>query len=217
MTQVHSTWTGFARACKMPSRQHVITSIVRACKKLLPIGIGALALVVAFPETFAMPTPLAVGGMIVLFIWISVNDFKTRRVPNAVTYPLMLIGIVRAIALGDGVFLLYWAVFFTLWSARFIGGGDAKLLMGLFGLFPDFQLAWFVAVSVLVTGLPYLAYKYRYQWRSIPRTLFWRLLTRQFLPSPAEFEKDAVPYAFSFCLAGAAYLLAPFVPLGGLQ
>lgn len=212
MTQLHSTRSLFARACKMPSRPNIVTSIVRACKKLLPIGIGALALVVAFPETFAMSTPLAVGGMIVLFIWISVNDFKTRRVPNAVTYPLMLIGIVRAIALGDGVFLLYWAVFFTLWSARFIGGGDAKLLMGLFGLFPDFQLAWFVAVSVLVTGLPYLAYKYRHQWRSIPRALFWRLVTRQFLPSPAEFEKDAVPYAFSFCLAGAAYLIAPFVP-----
>jgi len=228
MTQVHSTWTGFARACKMPSRQHIVTSIarackmpsrqhivtsiVRACKNLLPIGIAALALVLVFPEPFAIPAPLVVGGMLALFIWISVNDFKTRRVPNAVTYPLMLVGAVRAIFFGDGIFLLYWVVFFTLWTTRFMGGGDAKLLMGLFGLFPDFQLAWFVAASVLVTGLPYLAYKYRQQWRTIPRALFWRLVTRQFLPSPAEFEKDAVPYAFSFCLAGAAYLLAPFVP-----
>jgi Flp pilus assembly protein protease CpaA len=207
MTQVLSAWTRFARACKMPSRQQIVTSIVRACKKLVPIGIGALALGVVFPNTFALPAPLAVGGMLALFIGISINDFKTRRVPNAVTYPLMFIGIVRAIAFGDGIFLLYWAVFFTLWSARFMGGGDAKLLMGLFGLFPDSQLAWFVAVSVLVTGLPYLAYKYRHQWRTIPRTLFWRLLTRQFLPSQAEFEKDAVPYAFSFCLAGGIYLL----------
>jgi hypothetical protein len=85
--------------------------------------------------------------------------------------------------------------------------------MGLFGLFPDFQLAWLVALCILVTGLPYLAYKYRHQWRTIPRALFWRLVTRQFLPSQAEFEKDAVPYAFSFCLAGGMYLLTRIVRL----
>jgi len=187
-------------------------SIIRAYKILLPIGIGMLALGWVFPETFALPAPLALGGMLVLFIWISINDFKTRRVPNTVTYPLMAVGVIRAIAFRDGIFLLYWAVFFTLWAAHFMGGGDAKLLMGLFGLFPNVQLAWWVALSILVTGLPYLAYKYRRQWRTIPRALFWRLVTRQFLPSQAEFEQDAVPYAFSFCLGGAAYLLAPFVP-----
>ena len=191
MTQVHSARPLFARAYKM----------------LVSIGFGALALVLVLPEAFSIPSPMASGGMIALFMWISINDFKTRRVPNAVTYPLMVVGILRAIAFRDGIFPLYWVVFFTLWTTRFMGGGDAKLLMGLFGLFPDFQLAWLVALSILVTGLPYLAYKYRHQWRSIPRTLFWRLITRQLLPNQAEFEKEAVPYAFSFCLAGAAYVL----------
>ena len=191
MTQVHFARPLFARAYKI----------------MVSIGIGALALVLVLPAAFSIPSPMASGGMIALFIWISINDFKTQRVPNAVTYPLMVVGILRAIAFRDGIFLLYWVVFFTLWTTRFMGGGDAKLLMGLFGLFPDFQLAWLVALSILVTGLPYLAYKYRHQWRTIPRALFWRLITRQFLPDQAEFEKDAVPYAFSFCLAGAAYLL----------
>ena len=174
---------------------------------LLPITIAICALGLVFPDALPIPFPIAFAGMNALFIWISINDFKTRRVPNVVTYPLMLVGIVRSVAFCDGIFLLYWIVFFTLWTTRFMGGGDAKLLMGLFGLFPGFQLAWLVALSILVTGLPYLAYKYRHQWRTIPRALFWRLITRQFLPSQAEFEKDAVPYAFSFCLAGAAYLL----------
>ena len=191
MTQVHSARPLFARVCKT----------------LVSISIGGLALVLVFPEAFSVPAPMASGGMIALFIWISINDFKTRRVPNAITYPLMLVGIVRAVSFRDGIFLLYWIVFFTLWTTRFMGGGDAKLLMGLFGLFPDFQLAWLVAFGILVTGLPYLAYKYRHQWRTIPRALFWRLITRQFLPNQVEFEKEAVPYAFSFCLAGAAYLL----------
>ena len=180
-----------------------------ACARniLLPTTIAICALGLVFPDALPIPFPIACAGMIALFIWISINDFKTRRVPNAITYPLMLVGIVRAVSFRDGIFLLYWIVFFTLWTTRFMGGGDAKLLMGLFGLFPDFQLAWLVALSILITGLPYLAYKYRHQWRTIPRALFWRLITRQFLPNQAEFEKEAVPYAFSFCLAGAAYLL----------
>ena len=100
--------------------------------------------------------------------------------PNTVTYPLMAIGIVRAIAFRDGIFpFVLGGVLYALERTRFMGGGDAKLLMGLFGLFPDVQLAWFVAVSILVTGLPYLAYKYRHQWRTIPRAFFWRLITRQ--------------------------------------
>lgn len=191
MTQVHSARNLFARAYTI----------------LLPAGIGMLALALIFPEAVPLPFPAALAGMNALFVWISWNDFKTRRVPNAVTYPLMAAGIVRAMVLRDGIFLLYWVLFFSLWTMRFMGGGDAKLLMGLFGLFPDFQLAWLVAASILATGLPYLAYKYQHQWRSIPHALFWRLVTRQLLPSQAEFEKEAVPYAFSFCLAGAVYLL----------
>ena len=149
-------------------------------------------------------------GMDLLLAWIAIHDLRTRRVPNWVTYPLMAVGVLRAIVFLDATFLLYWVGLWLLWSAHFMGGGDAKLLMGLFGLFPDFQFAWLVALCILVTGLPYLTYKYRHQWRSIPRALrrmLWRLITRQFLPSQAEFEKDAVPYAFSFCLAGGIYLL----------
>jgi Flp pilus assembly protein protease CpaA len=187
----------------------------RAYNALLSIGIGTLAIALVLPEVLPISSPIssliAFVGMVGLFVWISLNDFKTRRVPNAATYPLMTVGIVRAIAFHDGVFLLYWVVFFALWMSHFMVGGDAKLLMGLFGLFPDFQLAWFVAGSILVTGLPYLAYKYRHQWRTVPRSLFWRLVTRQFLPSQTEFEKEAVPYAFSFCLAGTVYLLMRFV------
>ena len=197
MTQIHSARPLFARAYRI----------------LFPIAVAICALGLVFPDALPIPLPIAVLGISALFIWISINDFRTRRVPNVVTYPLMMVGVVRAIAFCDGIFLLYWVVFFTLWTTRFMGGGDAKLLMGLFGLFPDFQLAWLVAFGILVTGLPYLAYKYRHQWRTIPRALFWRLITRQFLPSQAEFEKDAVPYAFSFCLAGGVYLLTRVVRL----
>lgn len=186
-------------------------SFARLYNFCLSASVAVLALVLVLPAVLPIPVEvssrIAFVGIAALFVQISVNDFKTRLVPNTITYPLMLIGLVRAFAFRDGIFLLYWAVLFALWTVRFMGGGDAKLLMGLFGLYPDFQLVWFVAASILVTGLPYLAFKYRREWRTIPSAIFWRLITRQFLPSQAEFEKEAVPYAFSFCLAGATYLL----------
>jgi len=180
---------------------------VRACNFFLPFAAGLLALALIFPEVLRIPFPMAVVGMNALFVWIALNDLKTRRVPNLVTYPLIAIGVVHAIAHGDGSFLLYWVVVFSLWTTRFMGGGDAKLLMGLLGLFPDLELAWLMAASILATGIPYLLYKYRHEWRTVPSALFWRLVTRQLLPSQAEFEKEAVPYAFSFCLGCSVYLL----------
>ncbi len=94
-----------------------------------------------------------------------------------------------------------------------IGAGDAKLLMGLFGLWPDVKLAYVVAAMILVTGIPYLIWKYRREWRSALKGLSWRLFTLQLLPSANEFQKEAVPFAFSFCLAGGVYLFLRFVSL----
>jgi Flp pilus assembly protein protease CpaA len=185
---------------------------VRAYATLLPIAAGMLAFALAFPSVLRAPFSLVLVGISALGVWISLVDFRIHRVPNWITYPLMLAGVARALALVDATFLIYWAVLFSLWQVRFMGGGDAKLLMGFFGLFPDFQLAWVTAVSILITGIPYLVFKYRHQWRSIPRALFLRLITQQLLPSPTEFEKEAVPYAFSFCLACIAYLVLHVAP-----
>ncbi len=182
-------------------------NFVRTRDFVLSVAISALALALVFPTAFQIPVPLAIVGMNALLVWIALNDLRTHRVPNGTTYPLMAVGIVRAVATHNVVFLFYWVLFLSLGTAHFMGGGDAKLLMGLFGLFPQIELGWLVAASILVTGLPYLAFKYRHQWRTIPRALFWRLITLQLLPSQAEFEKEAVPYAFSFCLAGGVYLL----------
>ena len=123
----------------------------RAHNTLLFLGVAILAIVLVRPEALPLPpepsSRIAFAGIAALLAWISLNDFKTRLMPNTITYPLMLIGLVRAIAFRDGIFLLYWAVLFALWMVRFMGGGDAKLLMGLFGLYPDFQLVWIVAAS----------------------------------------------------------------------
>lgn len=186
----------------------------RAYKVLVTCGVALLALALTFPSLLPdAPFSMSTVGMGALFLGISLNDFRTRRVPNIVTYPLMAVGALRGLLFYDPGFLIYWGVLWLLWSARFMGGGDAKLLMGIFGLFPDVRMTWLVAASVMVTGIPYLVYKHRRAlikvqgWRSALQRLGWRLVTMQLLPSKSEFEKEAVPFAFSFCLAGAAYLV----------
>ena len=190
--------------------QVIPRTLVRTYEISLPIAIGVLALMLVFPQVLPVPLLVVLGAMSVLLLGISLNDFRTHRVPNGVTYPLMLVGLIRAMAMADAVFVIYWLVFFSLWQMRFMGGGDAKLLMGLFGLFPDFQFAWLMAASILVTGVPYLLLKYRNQWRTVPRAHIWGLITRQLHPTQGEFESEAVPYAFSFCLAGVVYLWLRF-------
>ncbi len=175
-------------------------------KVLVIAGLVALALTLVFPTISSVPLWIPIVGMEALLVGIAVQDLAQERVPNLVTYPLMLAGLVRAVALQDPSFLPYWAVLWLAWSARLMGAGDAKLLMALFGLWPDMELAYVVAATILATGIPFLVLKYRRQWRTALRGLAWRLFTLQILPSPAEFQKEAVPYAFSFCLAGGIYL-----------
>ncbi len=190
----------------MTTAHPVSRRFARAYATLLPITSAVLAFALVFPVALHAPFLSVLVGMTALCVWISLYDLRTHRVPNWVTYPMMLAGIGRALAFADGTVFVYWVAIFSLWQVHFMGGGDAKLLMGFFGLFPDFQLGWLMAASILVTGLPYLALKYRHEWRSIPQALFFRLITRQLLPSETEFQKEAVPYAFSFCLACVGYL-----------
>lgn len=64
-------------------------------------------------------------------------DVRTRRIPNALTGPLLLAGLVYAAAFGrgamDGVagMLVAGLPFFVFWLLRGYGAGDAKMMMAL--------------------------------------------------------------------------------------
>ena len=110
----------------MTQAQLARPSFARLYNYSLSASVAVLALVLVLPAVLPISAEvssrIALIGMAALFVQISVNDFKTRLVPNNITYPLMFIGLVRAIAFRDGIFLLYWAVLFTLWTVRFMGG-----------------------------------------------------------------------------------------------
>ena len=100
-----------------------------------------------------------------------------------------------------------WAFCFILWELHFLGGGDAKTLMGILALFPSTDFVFFLAVAVLVLSLPLLLLKMRGRLlRDIPAELANRLRSRSFLPTQRELETEGRPYAWTFCLPGVLYL-----------
>lgn len=65
-----------------------------------------------------------------LVIVLSLYDLKHRRIPNWVTLPLMLLGLFANFP-GSPVLWIASALIFSAWESGFMGGGDAKLWIGL--------------------------------------------------------------------------------------
>jgi Flp pilus assembly protein protease CpaA len=102
---------------------------------------------------------------------------------------------------------LTWGFCFVLWELHILGGGDAKTLMGMFGLFPTSDFAVFLAVAVLILSLPLLLLRLRGRpLRDIRRALGQRLQRGTLLPTQRQLEEEGRPYAWTFCLPGVVYL-----------
>lgn len=164
------------------------------------------AIPLVLPNANADSLLLAKIGFTALLVWVALQDFRAQTVSPFITLPWMCMGIVHGIITHNFSFLAFWFVIFLLWSLHFYGGGDAKLLMGLFGLMLDVQLLWIVCVVLVVTGIPVLAMKYR---STSPRMLATGLTQRvqsgALLPTDEELNQG-VPFAFAYCIAGAVYL-----------
>lgn len=125
--------------------------------------------------------PLIPILLLLLTLTLSVYDFRTRRVPNWVTFPLLLTGMFVH-APGTHEIWSGTALLFTFWQFETLGGGDAKLWMALLWLAPPdlARPAFFVLFSsLLLTALAQMLWrKVRGQtvtgvktpgaWRAIP-------------------------------------------------
>ena len=65
-----------------------------------------------------------------LVIVLSLYDLKYRRIPNWITLPLMLVGLFASFP-GNPILWIASAMIFSAWKSGFMGGGDAKLWIGL--------------------------------------------------------------------------------------
>ena len=92
--------------------------------------------------------------LFVLVTLISLYDLKYRKIPNWVTWPLMLLGLYVSFP-SNPIIWIASAFIFSAWKFGFMGGGDAKLWIGLLwclSSFGDNVVVW-MFVAWMVTGV----------------------------------------------------------------
>lgn len=95
-----------------------------------------------------------------MVILLSLYDLKYRKVPNWISLPLMLIGFIVAGFPGNPVLWIGSVFIFQAWMLGVIGGGDAKLWIGLLWCLFSFAgegILVVMSVSLVITGLLQLA------------------------------------------------------------
>jgi len=95
---------------------------------------------------------------------IAFYDLKFQIIPNWLTLPVMAGALFWQFRESQWVafsVLPFWLGAFALWLAGLYGGGDAKLLMALFALWPRTDFLLVEAGLSLLIGIPLLIWKYR--------------------------------------------------------
>jgi Flp pilus assembly protein protease CpaA len=92
--------------------------------------------------------------LFLIIVLVSLYDLRSRKIPNWVSIPLMLLGIVASFP-GNPILWIGSAFLFQAWRLGVIGGGDAKLWIGLlWSLFPFVgeAILFFLFLSLMITG-----------------------------------------------------------------
>jgi Flp pilus assembly protein protease CpaA len=123
--------------------------------------------------------------LLVLVFCLAVYDGRTKRVPNWVTLPLLIAGLVLHFP-GVPATWLACLLLFSAWHFGALGGGDAKLWMALLWLAPlelVQSAVWMMAAAFLLTasaqgiwrilcGRPAWGVRSPGAWRTIPFALW---------------------------------------------
>lgn len=92
-------------------------------------------------------------------VWVSLYDLKYHRVPNCIALPLLFIGFTTVGFPGSPVLWIGSILVFQAWKLGIIGGGDAKLWIGLIWCLFSFageSILLFMSISLVITGLAQL-------------------------------------------------------------
>jgi hypothetical protein len=124
------------------------------------------ALVLVTPRLWRQPEmdALARGVIALVFIAVALHDQRTHIVPPEISWPFCAAGAVvvlgRLVWTLDAHFWPYWVGVLILAQYQLIGGGDAKLLLGAFGLWPETEFLTVLLGALAVWTGVYLARRY---------------------------------------------------------
>ena len=108
-----------------------------------------------------MNVPLWVAiPLVVLIVLAAREDLKTRKIPNLITGPAFLLGLVVHLAMGGSHGLLWalaagvlaGALLLPGWLMKFMGAGDVKLMAAIGAWLGSPRLALYAALFSLVAG-----------------------------------------------------------------
>ena len=98
-------------------------------------------------------------ALLFLSLFVSLYDFRYARIPNWVTIPLFVLGLIVNSPHPPGIYALLFS-FWIAWKLGWMGGGDAKLWMGLIvSLLPSYQILWTIPFVFFATGVLQLLWK----------------------------------------------------------
>ena len=135
-------------------------------------------------------------------------DLRTLQVPNWLTLPALGGVLAWRLAHLDVSFLPFWVACLASWYVHALGGGDVKVLMVLFGLFPEVELAYTFLIGAAVV-LALLVLWRRAQTGKL-RAFFGsaghRAMTLNFFPSAKDLQERGKPFTFVIALVGIVYI-----------
>lgn len=134
-------------------------------------------------------------------------DLRTLQVPNWLTLPAMAGVLVWRLAHVDVSFLPFWAACLLSWYVHALGGGDVKLLMVLFGLFPEVELVYsfLMGAGVILTLLVLWRRARSRKLRTFFVSLGNRILTFDIFPSDKPLQEQGEPFTFVISFVGILY------------
>ena len=86
--------------------------------------------------------------LLVLLALAAVQDYKTREVSNWITLPLFFAGVAAMLLQHNFLSLVLTALVIFFWQKGWMGGADAKVFVGLLGIWYTAALAAFFAVGI---------------------------------------------------------------------
>jgi Flp pilus assembly protein protease CpaA len=99
--------------------------------------------------------------LLLYLLAVSVYDWRTRRIPNWCTLPVIVAGMIAHL---PGSFDLWLACFLLVsaWAGGRMGAGDAKLWMAVLWALPNsniLSLILLIFISLLLTGLAQMLWR----------------------------------------------------------